>query len=331
MRLLPRDPPNVLARSIAAARRSAFALLGACALLTSPAIGAPANALQSLRVDTPAALRHESYRLWDGRAPGSTGDTADDVPSLTIYRPAAQRGTSPAVVIAPGGGYVMLASGLEGSDPAAWFAARGVTAFVLTYRTGKAARLPTVLEDGARSIRFVRTHAKDFGIDPSRIAMMGFSAGGHLAASTAVYATAGDARSADEVERVSSRPDYLILGYPWLEGTIIAKDGTSQYCLFALEKQVPCLPEDYTRFVPTRSVTGKEPPTFIYHTTTDTLVSVAGAVRLYMALQEKGVPVEMHDFAQGEHGTGLGGSDPLLSIWPLLLENWLRAQGFFRP
>ena len=317
--------PNDRGGLAVAVRRWACLLLCAMAV---PATGAPAD-LSSLRIETPAGLDHESYRLWAGKAPGAIGDTPDDIPRLTVYRPATPRKGGPAVVIAPGGGYMMLAAALEGSDPASWFAARGVTAFVLNYRTGRAARLPTVLRDGARGIRFVRAHAGDFGIDPSRIAMMGFSAGGHLAASTAVGADAGDPRSADPVERVGSRPDYLILAYPWLEGTVIRADGTSQYCDFAAEKGVPCRPADYASFVPVRGVTGREPPTFIYHTSADALVPVAGAMRFYAALQEKGVPVEMHVFARGEHGTGLGGADPSLSIWPLLLENWLRLHGFF--
>lgn len=300
----------------------------ALALVWGPPLSA--SSLRSSRVDAPAGLRHESYRLWQGKAPGATGDTPDDVPRLTVFRPASPSGDDPAVVIAPGGGYMMLADILEGHDPAAWFSARGVTAFVLTYRTGHAARLPVVLEDGARSIRFVRAHARAFGIDPSRIAMMGFSAGGHLAASTVVHAAAGDPDSPDAVERVSSRPDYLILAYPWLEGTMIDPDGTSQYCRFAREGHVPCRAEEYTRFVPTRDVTGREPPTFLYHSTTDALVPVGGAVRFHMALHDKGVPVEMHAFGHGAHGTGIGGSDPSLSMWPILMENWLRYHGFFR-
>lgn len=330
MRRSTRKRPAAAGGRLAAVHRWGLAVLAAAASFASAATGAPAASLQPLRVETPTALLQESYRLWPGRAPGAIGEAADDVPRLTVYRPPAPGSGGPAVVIAPGGGYMMLAAVLEGRDPAAWFAARGVTAFVLTYRTGAAGRLPTVLQDGARAIRFVRAHAREFAIDPSRIAMMGFSAGGHLAASTAVYATGGDPNASDDVERVSSRPDYLILAYPWLEGTALRADGPSQYCVFALEKNLACRSRDYTQFVPTRGVTGHEPPTFIFHTTTDALVPVAGAVRFYLALEEKGVPAEMHDFGKGEHGSGLGGADPTLSIWPLLLENWLRAQGFFR-
>src|SRR5207237_7394823 len=135
-----------------------------------------------------------------------------------------------AIVIAPGGAYIGLAGTLEGVEPAAWFTARGATAFILTYRVGPQARLPISLFDGARAIRFVRANAKTFGVDPARIGMMGFSAGGHLAATTAVDATAGDPKADDLVERVSSRPDFLILAYPWLEGMQVRSDGTSSYC-----------------------------------------------------------------------------------------------------
>jgi acetyl esterase/lipase len=227
---------------------------------------------------------------------------------------------------------VGLAGVLEGTEPASWFTTRGVTAFVLQYRVGRDARLPTPLLDGARAVRFVRAYAADFHVDPNRIGMMGFSAGGHLAAMTAVQATPGKGDATDPVERVSSRPDFVILGYPWLEGTQLMPDGHSQYCDFAVRAtHEPCRPQDYLRFTPRLYVTASAPPTFIYHTSDDELVAPEGSLQFYEALRRQNVPVEMHIFEHGRHGTGLGGSDPSLSSWPQLLQDWMRRRGLLPP
>jgi len=154
--------------------------------------------------------------------------------------------------------------------------------------------------------------------------MIGFSAGGHLTATTAAEADAGTTDSADPVERASSRLNYAVLVYPWLNATVIGADGKSQYCTFAGRD---CKPQDYDQYQPLKSVTRAFPPTFIFHTTEDSLVHPDGSVTLYQALYSNHVPVEMHIFAKGQHGAGLGGVDPALSRWPGLLEEWLRAQG----
>jgi len=303
-----------------------FAL--ACgALLFTASLGP--TALAQAPVPTQSELVHhtiEVYPLWQERAPGAQSDLEDETPTLTVMRPHRGRENGTAVVIAPGGGYIGLAGMLEGIEPAAWFTARGVTAFVLTYRVGPKARLPIPLLDGARAVRLVRANADAFGIDPARIGMMGFSAGGHLAATTAVEATVGDADSEDPIERVSSRPDFLILAYPWLEAVQVHADGTSPYCDFAeIRGGPPCDPQDYTRFRPVEHVTKAAPPTFLFHTTDDELVPVVGTVRFYEALVDSGVPAELHAFGTGPHGVGLGGRSPALSRWPELLEEWLRA------
>jgi acetyl esterase/lipase len=270
----------------------------------------------------------ETYRLWPGRAPRAQSDANEETPALTILRPQGGRTNGTAIVIAPGGAYVGLAGMLEGVEPAAWFTARGATAFILTYRVGPKARLPIPLLDGARAIRFVRANAQAFGLDTARIGMMGFSAGGHLAATTAVDATAGEPKSQDPIERVSSRPDFLILVYPWLEGMQVRADGTSSYCDFANRRGggPACQPKEYAQFRPVAHVTRTMPPTFLYHTTDDELVPALGTVRFYEAEVENGVPAELHAFATGPHGSGLGGHGRALSHWPELLEEWLRAR-----
>lgn len=290
-----------------------------------------------VQAETPVTISNDpflgmaTYRLWPGRAEGAMGDEPDSVPTLTVFRPQEGRANGAAVVVAPGGGYVALAASLEGREVADWFAARGVTAFVLKYRVGPKARLPIPLADGARAIRFVRAHAADFNIDPARLGMIGFSAGGHLSATTAAAATPGKGDSSDPVERVSSRPDFLVLGYPWLEGMALDAKGQSQYCMFARRFTTgsECLPRAYEQYAPTRLVTAAMPPTFIYHTTSDSLVPAEGSLRFYEALKASKVPAELHVFGPGEHGTGLGGSDPVLTQWPVLLEAWLRGRGVF--
>lgn len=263
----------------------------------------------------------QTYRLWVGRAPEASGEGPTETPTVTVFRPQWGKSNKTAVIVLPGGGYVGLAGNLEGRQVADWFAARGITAFLLKYRVGPRARLPIPLLDGVRAMRFVRANAEAFKIDPTRIGLIGFSAGGHLAATVATTPKPGDPRSVDPLDRVSSRPDFLILGYPWLEGTMIDGKGGSQYCMFAGKN---CSPQDYQTFLPTRSVTNDTPPTFIYHTTADNLVPATGSLRFYEALYSHKVPVELHVFATGEHGTGLGGTDQSLSQWPALLEAWLR-------
>lgn len=290
-----------------------------------------AGARQPLAPDAPRpfVLRQAStYRLWAGRAPGAKSDSASQTPTLTWYPPPPGSSIGTAVIIAPGGSYLGLAAELEGTEPAAWFTTRGVTAFVLQYRVGRDARLPIPLFDGARAVRFVRAHASQFHVDPRRIGMMGFSAGGHLTAMTALQATAGNPKAKDPIERVSSRPDFIILGYPWLEGTQLMPNGHSQYCDFAFSTtHLPCHPRDYVRYDPLHYVTAKAPPTFMYLTSDDGLVPPAGALRFYEALWKLHVPVEMHIFEPGGHGSGLGGGDPELSMWPQLLQDWMRHRG----
>lgn len=308
--------------------RLAIATLLYIGFACSSAVAQISPALPTLRVATPAALTQESYRLWQGPAPDARGSAEADIPTLTVYRPQVDRANGTAVVIAPGGGYIALASTLEGIEPASWFTARGVTAFVLRYRVADAARLPVVLADGARAVRFVRAHAKALKLDPRRIGMMGFSAGGHLAASTALGMGPTPATPSDPVDKESSRPDFLVLAYPWLEATKIKADGDSDYCAFARTFKVPCTPRDYEKFKPVNFVTPDAPPTFIYHTSDDTVVPVEGSIALYLALRGKKVDVELHAYRKGPHGTGLGGSDPALNNWPALLDNWLRAHGW---
>jgi acetyl esterase/lipase len=271
-----------------------------------------------------AFLGESTIRLWPGDAPQAKGVACDDIPTLSVFTPQGGRGNGSAVVIFPGGGYVNLASILEGREFADYFTARGFTAFVLRYRLGKKYLLPVPLMDAQRAVQLVRARGLDYHVSPNRIVVIGFSAGGHLAALSGTQPLPGKPDADDPIERVSSRPDYLVLGYPWI-GAISSNTAHLTYC-----KQVDVMDrcEEFRKaYSPDLFVTKDTPPTFIYHTTDDMTVPVEQALTMYQAELAAGVSVEMHIFAHGAHGSGLGKGDAALDLWPLLLENWLRAQG----
>jgi len=270
----------------------------------------------------------ETFRLWRGRAPGAASDDAAETPTLRIVRPPEGWSNGTAVIIAPGGAYASLAQAQEGTEPAAWFASRGVTAFILAYRVGKTGRLPLPLLDGARAVRFVRTHAGEFGIDASRVGMLGFSAGGHLAATTAADADSGQADAVDEIDKASDRLDFLILAYPWLEGPKLNAKGQSDYCAYSkFLIGGRCDPQQYANYLPLGDVSSAMPPTFLFTTDEDTIVPADSVMRFYDALRVSKVPAEIHIFEAGQHGSGMGGSNLTLSQWPQLLQEWMRNRG----
>jgi acetyl esterase/lipase len=272
-----------------------------------------------------AFLGIQTIRLWPGTAPEAKGATCNDIPALTLMEPRQGSANGSAVIILPGGGYVHLAGDLEGREVADWFTARGFRAFILSYRlASNGYLLPVPLIDARRAIQTVRARALDYHISPNRIVVIGFSAGGHLAALAGTQFIPGDPNADDPIARASSRPDYLVLGYPWI-GAISTDTSHLTYCKVAnVMDQCEALRAAYS---PDLFVTKETPPTFIYHTFTDQTVPVEQPLRFYEALVKAGVPSELHIFANGAHGTGLGKGDPALDQWPNLLENWLRAQG----
>jgi acetyl esterase/lipase len=276
-----------------------------------------------------AFLGIQTIRLWAGPAPQAKGDTCDDIPTLTIFEPQSGMGNGSAVVIFPGGAYRNLAANLEGRQYADWFTARGFRAFVLSYRlTGNGYVLPVPLLDARRAIQIVRSRARDYFVNPSRIVVIGSSAGGHLAALAGTQFVSGNPEAEDPTERVSSRPDYLVLVYPWI-GAITADTSHLSYCkIFGLMDQCEALRAAYS---PDLFVTKDTPPTFWYHTFNDQTVPVEQGLLFYEALVKAGVPAEAHIFPNGAHGSGLGKGDAALDQWPGLMETWLRAQGLMTP
>jgi acetyl esterase/lipase len=300
-----------------------FLSIGAAVLiaLTAAATGQAPQTPQRPAAPNPNA-DPQVIPLWDGAAPGALGSDDADRPTITLYRPrTATIGT--ALIVAPGGGYQNLASNHEGRQVASFANAMGITAFVLKYRLGPKYRHPIELGDAQRAIRLVRSRAQEFSISADRIGFMGFSAGGHLAATAGTHFDAGNASSADPIDRVSSRPDYLVLAYPVVSfAPSITHAGSVRNLLG--EKPDPALIEALSN---EKHVTAQTPPTFLFHTTTDAAVPVENSIEFYLAARKAKVPVEMHIFESGPHGVGLAMNDPALSAWPTLLMNWLRARG----
>jgi acetyl esterase/lipase len=276
-----------------------------------------------------AFLGIRTINLWPGEPPQAKGHGCNDIPTITIVSPRQGAENGSAVIIFPGGGYAHLAGDLEGREIADWFTARGFRAFIVAYRlTLNGYVLPVPLLDARRAIQTVRAHAADYHVQANRIVVIGFSAGGHLAALSGTKFVAGDAHAADPIERASSRPDYLVLGYPWL-GAITTDTSHLGYCeKFNLMDRCAALKAAYT---PEALVTRDTPPTFIYHTFSDRAVPVEQSLGFYNALLKAGVPAEIHIFVNGDHASGLGRGDPALDQWPVLLENWLRSYGLLTP
>jgi acetyl esterase/lipase len=246
-----------------------------------------------------------------------------DVPMLTPYLPAQTNAFQTGVVICPGGGYVRLAMDHEGRQVAEFFNGLGIPAFVLQYRLGPRYRHPSMLLDAQRAVRTVRARAAEYGIRPERVGLMGFSAGGHLASTAGTHFDAGQPGHADPIEGAGSRPDFLILGYPVV--TLVESwvhRGSRDYLLGPMQH-----PDLLASLSNERQVTKDTPPTFLFHTTTDTAVPPENSVAFYLALRRAGVPAELHVYEQGRHGVGLAPADPVLATWPARLTDWLKVRG----
>jgi enterochelin esterase family protein len=260
--------------------------------------------------------------LWPEGAPGALGSEPTDKPNLTIYAPS-DRANGTAVVICPGGGYGALAMDHEGRQPAEWLSARGVHAFVLQYRLGPRYHHPAPLRDAQRALRYVRANAERWHLDPHKIGVWGFSAGGHLASTAGTHFDDGKMEASDVIERVSCRPDFLILCYPVISMESPPTHGGSRSNLLGANPD-PKLVEELSN---EKQVTAKTPPTFIFQTNEDSAVPAENCVNFYLALRKAKVPAEMHIYETGAHGVGLAPRDAVLSTWPARLADWLRLHG----
>ena len=261
--------------------------------------------------------------LWPDGAPGAVGAEAADRPTLTVFAPPADKANGTGVVICPGGGYGFLAEDHEGKQVAQWLNSQGVTAFMLKYRLAPRYHHPAPLQDAQRAMRMVRARASEWHLDPKRIGIWGFSAGGHLASTVATHFDDGKADATDPIEQASCRPDFAILAYPVItlkppfthmgsRNNLVGKEADA--------KLVESLCND-------QQVTDRTPPTFLFHTATDTVVPPENSVLFFTALRKAKVPAELHIYEKGPHGVGLALRDPVLSSWPERLAAWMNAHG----
>jgi acetyl esterase/lipase len=266
-----------------------------------------------------------TFDVWPGKPPGETGAVGQEKildnkpgerqvkrvanvtkPTIAIYRPAKDKDTGTAVLICPGGGYNILAMDLEGEEVAAWLNSIGVTGIVLKYRVPRRKDQPAhvaPLMDAQRALSLVRSRAEEWGINPGRIGILGFSAGGHLAAATSTNFDKRTYEAIDDVDKVSARPDFTVLIYPaYLTG------------------------KDKNQLAPEIRVTKQTPPTFFAHAGDDG-VSPENSVIMYLALKRAGVPAELHVYGNGGHGFGLRPAASPAVTWPARCEDWLRSRG----
>ena len=240
--------------------------------------------------------------LYPDKAPGALGTTEADRPTLTVVLPAKAKATGTAVVICPGGGYGTVVMSYEGVEVARWLAERGIAGYVLRYRHGPRYRHPVPLNDVQRAMRLVRSRAKDDGVDPERIGVWGFSAGGHLASCAATLFDAGNAKSDDPVERLTSRPAFAVLAYPVidLEGARAHVGSRKNLLGDKPEAKLVSALSTHTR------VTKETPPTYLFHTTGDKVVLPVHSELFRDACVKAGVPVKLRLSDEGGHGVGLG-------------------------
>lgn len=273
---------------------------------------------------TSQAAQRQTLKVWPGTAPGEKGDVGEEhlmpakkearpvqrltnvsQPTLTIYPADPAKNTGTAIVICPGGGYSILAMDLEGEEVATWLNSIGVTGIILKYRVPARKDQPkhlAPLQDAQRAVSLVRSHAADWKIAPDRIGILGFSAGGHLAASTTTNADQRQYAALDEVDKTSCRPDFAVLLYP---AYLVQKDGT---------------------LAPEIRVDAHTPPLFFTHCGDDRISSENSAL-MYLAAKRAGVSAELHVYATGGHGFGLRPSPNACSMWPDRCRDWLQSRG----
>jgi acetyl esterase/lipase len=275
----------------------------------------------------PPSPRHETIKLWPHGAPGAAanlppeGDTTTakdhlvagrrvirignvSAPTLTLYKPKGKN-TGAAVVVFPGGGYRILAIDLEGTEVCDWLTSEGITCVLLKYRvpdTGPYPKSPAALQDAQRALGIVRSHAAEWHIDPKRAGVLGFSAGGHLAAALSTHFEKRIYDPIDDADRLSCRPDFAVIIYPGY---------------LAIAEQ---------NFAPNADihVTEQTPPTFLAQAEDDP-VHVENSIVYFMALKNAKVPAEMHIYTEGGHGYGLRRTELPITGWPHLVDTWLHT------
>jgi acetyl esterase/lipase len=265
-----------------------------------------------------------TMRLWEGDAPGATGQEEKDIPTAIIYLPENAASATGAIVIYPGGGYGALAIDHEGHQIARWANEMGLAGIIVSYRhRNRGYGHPAPMLDAQRAIRLTRHHAVDWNIDPHRVGVLGFSAGGHLASTVLTHFDEGNSDASDEVDRQGCRPDFGILCYPVIAFAEPFTHPGSQRNLLGENPSADLV----NSLSSEKQVTANTPPCFIWHTAEDKAVPVQNSVAFFSALQAKQVPAELHIFPVGPHGIGLGANVPGARQWTALCRDWLVRSG----
>jgi acetyl esterase/lipase len=237
--------------------------------------------------------------LWPNGAPGASGISDEDKPAVIPFIPEPGKGNGAAVLVVPGGGFTIRAVDHEGVLVAQWLKDHGITAFLLRYRLRPLYNRNDWVNDGQRAMQLIRAHAEEYHLSANRVGAIGFSAGANLIADMSLNAVAGKSNAVDPLDRISSKPDFIILGY----GAMRIPSDTDSVAIINL------------------------PPTFMYGTVEDR-GSQSGMLEMYTRLYNAGAPVEAHFFRNGIHGTGFALGDPVLGQWTTLLHNWMKVGGF---
>jgi acetyl esterase/lipase len=273
---------------------------------------------------TQTAASDKIELLWPNGAPGAKGNDEGDKPSLTICLPPKEIATGTAVMICPGGGYGHLSMDREGQQSADWLNSIGVAAFILKYRhRGVGYGHPAPLQDAQRAIRIVRSRAKEWDIDPERIGILGFSAGGHLASSAGTHFQNNYYDAKETMDKISCRPDFMILIYPVITLDDSFTHSGSKRNLLG-ENPDPELVENLSN---EKQVTSETPPTFLVHTNQDTVVPAENSIYFYLALRKSGVPAEVHIYLKGPHGSAIEKKFGIVSTWSERCTDWMKVQG----
>lgn len=268
-----------------------------------------------------------TINVWPREVPGETGKIGEEKlldpqpgkrevqrlsnvskPTLAVYKPAKEKDTGAAILICPGGGYNILAMDLEGVEVATWLNSIGVTGIVLKYRVPRREGLPkhqAPLQDAQRAMSLARSHAEEWGIDPERLGILGFSAGGHLSATASTNYDKRSYEPQDDVDRISCKPNFTVLIYP----------------AYLVEKDV---------LSPEIRINSETPPTFFVHAGDDG-IGPENSIAVYSALKKAGVSSELHVYAGGGHGFGLRPSEFPCSKWPERCAEWLQSRGYLKP
>ena len=258
----------------------------------------------------------EQITLWPGPAPVGDGQTETATSRLTVYRPAPDKANGAAMVICPGGGYGGLVVGPEGHGIAAWLVRHGITGVVLEYRLPKGRRMVPLI-DAQRALRTVRYHASDWKLDPKKIGIIGFSAGGHLASTAGTHFDAGNPSSAGPIDRVSCRPDFMVLVYPVVTMGEHTHAGSKKNLLGPEPTAA-----DVALFSNEKQVTDQTPPAFLAHAKNDKPVPPDNSRQFYAALEQHHVPSRYLELPDGGHGLN-GYKGPMWDAWQTGSLRWL--------